>query len=220
MDRTDKLIAIVGAGPGIAQAVARLFGKEGYAIALIARNEEKLKVLQSELFDAGYRAHIFVADAAKEKSLKLAFEKIEDQIGEVSVLLYNAARLKKLNIIEESPKSVADDLKINLGGAMTSVEAIFTPMKVKDKGTLLFTGGGLALQPYPEYGSLSIGKAALRSYAHQLSHELRFTDIKVGTVTIRGLVSPDDKKYNPTAIAQEFWKLHSQKGKDQVEVIY
>lgn len=220
MDRTDKLIAIVGAGPGIAQAVARLFGQEGYAIALISRSTDKLKVLQSELFDAGYRAHIFAADAADKKSLKAAFKKIEDQIGEVSVLLYNAARLKKLNIMEESPENIADDLKVNLGGALTSVEAVFTPMKVKDKGTLLFTGGGLALQPYPDYGSLSIGKAAIRSYVQQLSHELRFTDIKVGTVTIRGFVSPEDKKYNPELIAQEFWKLHTQKGKDQVEIIY
>jgi short-subunit dehydrogenase len=220
MDRTDKLIAIVGAGAGISQAVAHLFGKEGYAIALIARSEDKLKLLQSELFDAGYRAHIFIADAANEQSLKAAFQKIEDQVGEVSVLLYNAARLKKLNIMEESPDNIADDLKINLGGALTCVKAVFTPMKVKDKGTLLFTGGGLALQPYPDYGSLSIGKAAIRSYVQQLSHELRFTDIKVGTVTVRGHVSPDDPKYNPIAIAGEFWKLHTQKGKDQVEVIY
>ncbi|MEQ9301276.1 MAG: SDR family NAD(P)-dependent oxidoreductase [Cyclobacteriaceae bacterium] len=220
MDRTDKLIAIVGAGPGISQAVAHLFGMEGYAIALIARSEEKLKVLQSELFDTGYRAHIFIADAANRKSLKTAFKKIEDQIGEVSVLLYNAARLKKLNILEESFTNIADDLKINLGGAMQSVKSVITPMKVKDHGTLLFTGGGLAIQPYPDYGSLSIGKAAIRSYVQQLAHELRFTDIKVGTVTIRGFVTPEDEKYNPAAIAKEFWKLHCDKEKENVEIIY
>jgi short-subunit dehydrogenase len=220
MDRTDKLITIVGAGAGISQAVAHLFGKEGYAIALIARSEEKLKILQSELFAAGYHAHIFTADAANEKSLKTAFRKIEDQIGEVSVLLYNAARLKKLNIMEESFDNITEDLKVNLGGAMTSVKSILTPMKVKNKGTLLFTGGGLAIQPYPDYGSLSIGKAVIRSYVQQLSHELRFTEIKVGTVTIRGMVSPEDEKYSPAAIAPEFWRLHAQKGKDQVEVIY
>ena len=220
MDRTDKLIAIVGAGPGIAQAVAAKFGKEGYAIALIARNKDKLMTLQSALFEAGYRAHIFVADASNEDALKEAFHKIEDQVGEVSVLLYNAALLKKLNIMEESPHNIADDLKVNLGGALTSVAAVFTPMKVKDKGTLLFTGGGLSLNPHPDFGSLSIGKAAIRSYVFQLSHQLRFTDIKVGTVTIRGRVSPDDAKYNPVAIANEFWKLHSQKGKDQVEIVY
>ena len=53
MDRVQKLIAIVGAGPGISQAVAHKFGKEGYAIALIARNTERLKSLQNELFEAG-----------------------------------------------------------------------------------------------------------------------------------------------------------------------
>lgn len=210
----------MGAGPGISQAVAARFGKEGYAIALIARNKDRLMSLQHELFEAGYRAHVFEADAASEEALKVAFHKIEDQVGEVSVLLYNAARLKKLNIMGESPHNIADDLKVNLGGALTSVAAVFTPMKVKDKGTLLFTGGGLSLHPHPDYASLSIGKAAIRNYVYQLSHELRFTDIKVGTVTIRGVVSTADSKYNPSAIANEFWKLHSQKGKDQVEIVY
>lgn len=220
MDRVQKLIAIVGAGPGISQAVAHKFGKEGYAIALIARNTDRLKSLQNELFEAGYQACMFEADAGDQASLKRAFNKIEDQVGEVSVLLYNAARMKKLNILEESPDNIAEDLKINFGGALTSVKAVMTPMKVKDQGTLLFTGGGLALQPYPEYGSLAIGKAAIRNFVQQLSHELRFTDIKVGTVTIRGFVHPDDEKFNPEAIAEEFWKLHTQKGKENVEIVY
>ncbi len=220
MDRVQKLIAIVGAGPGISQAVAHRFGQEGYAIALIARNTDKLKSLQNELFEAGYKSHIFEADAADQVALKAAFGRIEDQVGEVSVLMYNAARLKKLNILEESPDNIAEDLKVNFGGALTSVKSVLTPMKVKDHGTLLFTGGGLALQPYPEYGSLAIGKAAIRSFVLQLSHELRFTDIKVGTVTIRGFVSPEDEKFNPAAIAEEFWKLHCQKGKENVEVVY
>ncbi len=220
MDRTQKLIAIIGAGTGISQAVAQRFGKEGYAIALVARNEEKLRSLQQELFEQEYQAHIFVADAADKASLEAAIDRIEDQVGEISVMLYNAARLKKVNVLEETAESILDDMKINIGGALTAVQKVLTPMKVKDKGTLLFTGGGLALTPHSDYSSLAIGKAALRNLVHQVAHALRFTDIKVGTVTVRGIVSEQDQKYNPQLIAEEFWKLHSQKGKDEVEIYY
>ena len=35
-------------------------------------------------------------------------------------------------------------------------------------GSLLFTGGGLALAPSPEYTALSVGKAGLRAFAQAL----------------------------------------------------
>ena len=41
-------IAIVGANPGLGAAVARKFGREGFAVALIARNWTKLEALEKD----------------------------------------------------------------------------------------------------------------------------------------------------------------------------
>jgi hypothetical protein len=41
-------------------------------------------------------------------------------------------------------------------------------MTERGSGTILFTGGGFALEPHPEYLSLSIGKAGIRALAHGL----------------------------------------------------
>lgn len=45
----NKLVTIIGAGPGISRAVALRFGKEGYTIGLIARREINLKAMVEEL---------------------------------------------------------------------------------------------------------------------------------------------------------------------------
>jgi NADP-dependent 3-hydroxy acid dehydrogenase YdfG len=37
-----KTIVVVGFGPGISTAVAEKFGSSGFAVALVARNEERL----------------------------------------------------------------------------------------------------------------------------------------------------------------------------------
>lgn len=44
-----KTIAIVGAGPGLGLSIAKKFGKNGFQVALVARNEEKLNQLVAVL---------------------------------------------------------------------------------------------------------------------------------------------------------------------------
>ncbi|MGO4427734.1 SDR family NAD(P)-dependent oxidoreductase, partial [Streptomyces sp. MCAF7] len=46
-------IAIIGAGPGLGAAVARRFGREGYGIALISRDQDRLDALAAELGEEG-----------------------------------------------------------------------------------------------------------------------------------------------------------------------
>lgn len=217
---SEKIIAIVGAGSGISQAVAEKFGSEGFTIVLIARTLEKLQNIQKYLFDKGYPCYYFEADATKEKSLKKAFKKISDQLGDVDVLVYNAAKHRRLNILEESIDNLAEDFKVNVGGALACIKLVLTPMKIHNSGTILLTGGGLAIKPHPDYCSLALGKAGIRNLTLQLAHQLHSTDIKVGTVTIDGIVTSTDPKYNPTEIAKQFWKIHSQSGKNIVEIPY
>ena len=51
-------IAVFGAGPGLGQAVARRFAREGYAVTLVGRRPEPLELLASDLTSAGATAHV------------------------------------------------------------------------------------------------------------------------------------------------------------------
>ncbi|MEH7417355.1 SDR family NAD(P)-dependent oxidoreductase [Neobacillus drentensis] len=57
---TGKILLIVGAGPGISLNTARKFGKEGFNVALIARNMESLQKYENELKDDGIAAKDFL----------------------------------------------------------------------------------------------------------------------------------------------------------------
>ena len=54
-------IAIVGAGPGVGLAIARIFGSRGFAVALVARNRDKLDGLVTQLAAEGVSAAAFQA---------------------------------------------------------------------------------------------------------------------------------------------------------------
>lgn len=216
----EKIIVIVGMGGGISYGVALKFGRQGYKVIMISRNVEKLKAYQEMLANDGIEAAYVSADAGSQAQLTKAFAWVRETHGHPEVLFYNAAHFKDKNILRETPASIANDIKINVGGALHCVKQVIRPMKKWNKGTLLFTGGGLALQPHPNYGSLAIGKAALHSLVKQLIFELNYTHIKVGTVVVKGFVKADDLKYNPTAIADQFWQLHAQTGKGRNIIEY
>lgn len=216
-----KIITIVGMGPGNGMGIARRFGREGFTVAMISRNEEKLQKLQGELKKAGINAYYFVGDASIEDSLKNAFQSLKEKLGNTDVLIYNAARLKMRNILEERFDSLVTDFKVNVAGVLTAVQEVLPAMHAKKEGTILVTGGHLGIEPHKDLASLSIGKGALINLVKILAAELTPKNIHVASVIICGIIKPEDEKYNPSAIAENYWKLYIQKKEDfEVEILY
>jgi NAD(P)-dependent dehydrogenase (short-subunit alcohol dehydrogenase family) len=81
-------------------------------------------------------------------------------------------------------------------------------MKARRAGVILFTGGGLALNP--GYGvnvlSLVAGKAGLRGLGLALHEALKPDGIHVGMVTIAGMVA-HGTAFDPDRIAERYWDL-------------
>ncbi|MDX2241365.1 MAG: SDR family NAD(P)-dependent oxidoreductase [Leptolyngbyaceae cyanobacterium bins.302] len=213
------VFVIVGMGEGLSMAIARHFAQAGFVIAMIARNETKLQGFQAMLQAEGIESHYFVADAGDRAGLEVAFAAIQKQLGDPSVLVYNAAAPRMQNVLQESFETLVDNFKTNVAGALVAVQAVLPAMQAQNQGTILLTGGGFALNPHPDFASLAIGKAGIRSLAKSLALALKETKIRVGTITICGIVNPDDPKYSPDLIAEQFWAFHTIEESD-FEVVY
>ena len=134
----NQLITIVGMGKGISLGIAKRFAKEGFSVAMISRNEERLQVFQSNLNAEGFDTHYFVADVSNEESLKNAFQKIKSELGDCQVLVYNAAALKSGNILKENFSSLVDDFKVNTAAALAATQEVLPAMEAKQEGSILF----------------------------------------------------------------------------------
>lgn len=219
--RSGKACVIVGAGAGVSMGVARKFGREGFVPVLVARKAEALEGYVSELKEAGIaEAYGFAGDASDFEGIKATFAKIKEQVGEISVLHYNAAVLKSVPPSQVDPQDLINEFAVNVAGALACAQQVIPAMKAARQGTILFTGGGLALNPAAAYASLAIGKAGIRSLAYSLGGELESEGIQVATVTITGFVQPGTH-FDPDLIAEAFWQLHSQpEGQRQREIVY
>jgi len=55
--------------------------------------------------------------------------------------------------------------------------------------------------------------------AKMLAEALKPEGIRVGTVTICGIVNPSDPKYNPDSIAENYWNFYA-KPESDAEIVY
>lgn len=211
-----KVLSIIGVGPGISLGVARRFGREGFAIALISRNLARLQGYVNELAADGIEAAAFQYDPADSASVVAALKQVESQIGPTSVLHYNAAALRQATLLQETADSLVNDFRVNVANAVTAVNAVRSQM-VSGEGAVLLTGGGLAYMTVPDRASLTFGKVGTLTLAKLLSRTLRADGIYVGTVTVNGFVQPTAEKHTPGNIADEFWKLYTDRSAVEVK---
>ncbi|WP_343317862.1 SDR family NAD(P)-dependent oxidoreductase [Arthrobacter sp. TMP15] len=213
----NKYVAVVGAGPGVSAGVARKFGANGFTIILLARNPESLALRVSELQDAGIQAHGIVADVSDEQSLKSAFARIHSEHGTLDALVYNAGANTIANPSVLDPMDLTKDFSVNVVGALICAQLVAPAMIAHGSGSILFTGGLLALNPVASRASAAISKAGLRNLAFTLAEEFAKHGLKVGTVTIGGAVA-SGTFFDPDLIAEAYWDLHS--GKAAGEILY
>lgn len=198
---------IIGYGPGVGDAVAKMFAREGYSLSLIARNQEKVAEAASKFNSHGGRAQAFSADAGDDRSLTAALQSARSAFGDAEVLVYNAAFWRPGPALDLTADLLIQDLRICVAGALTAARFVAGPMRARSRGSILFTGGGLALYPSASAPSLSIGKAAIRSLSLMLASELVGSGIRVGTVTIAGTVAPNTS-LSAERVAEAFLGLH------------
>lgn len=214
----DKpLLVIVGAGPGVSAAVARKFGSHGFKVVLLARKRASLDLQIAELQKKSIEAYGVVADALVPDSLRAAFNQIKKEYGVPDVLVYNAGANTISNPSDLKEQDLLSDFGVNVVGALVSSQQVIPEMVARKKGTILFTGGMLALRPVASRASASMSKAGLRNLAFTLADELSSHGVAVATVTIGGVVKPGTF-FDPDLIAECYWDLHTKR--DQVEALY
>jgi short-subunit dehydrogenase len=188
-----KTIAIVGAGPGLGMSIAKKFGQNGFHVALIARNEEKLNQLVMELEQLGIEATSFQADILNKDQIGLTFAAIKEKYGFIDVLEYSPTPSidTVAPAIDVTKENALYQFQFNVLGAISSIREVLPDMLDKQSGALLFTTGGAAVNPVPMMGNVGIAVSGLRNYIFNLNSELKDKGIYAGHISIGIWMQPN-----------------------------
>ena len=176
---------VIGAGPGIGRAVAARFAAEGLAVALIARSADTVKSVGATLPG---RVVPLTADVADEAALRAPFDQAATELGPPDVVVHNAAVIRPDAVGELSAAELLATFAVNAGSVLTAATHVAPGMAERGRGTFVVTGG--MPEPKPEYVSLSIGKAAVRTVVELLDATYGPAGVHVAPVTVGGPVAP------------------------------
>jgi short-subunit dehydrogenase len=203
-------IAVIGAGPGLGAAVARRFGREGYDVALIARDQARLDALAADLAGNGVTARGFAADVRVPKALQAALDAAHATLSPVEILQYSPVPHPDFMrpVLETTPADLIGPLEFSVHGPVAAVQQVLPGMRALGRGTILFVNGGTAVVPHPDRAGTSIAFAAESAYGRLLHDTLAPEGIHVAQLIIPGAIVPGHPRKDPAVLADTLWSMH------------
>lgn len=193
-------IAIVGAGPGLGLSLAKIFGRHGFTVALIARNKDRLDGLVTELTASGITAAAFPADTTNPAQLTAALQDAAARLGRIDVLEFSPhAGLAMVQPEDVTLDALRPQVDALLYGAVAAVQAVLPAMREAGSGTLLLTTGGGAIDPYPMLATANIAQAYQRNWALNLHKTLAADGIYAANIAINLMIADQAPKASRTA---------------------
>ena len=197
------VIAIIGAGPGLGAAVARRFGREGFSIALIARNQSKLDAMAAELTADGFTARAYSADVLTPVSLEAALARAEAELGAITALQYSPlpSRDYLKPVLEMTPELALEALQFSAIGLIHAARAVLPAMRAAGSGSIILINGGT-----------SVAFPAESAYGEMLHDALAGEGIRVNQLVIPGGIPQLQLDNGIDGVADRIWDLHAVAG--------
>lgn len=211
-----KTIVIIGAGPGLGLSLAKKFGKNGFRVAVISRNAEKLEKMVSELQKLNIESKFYAADVTDLSALQQALQAAKQDFGRMDVLEFSPYAGPEIfrHVLETTPENVLEQVNSYLLPAIQSVNEVLPDMLDQGSGAILFTTGLSAMVPMAPLGNVGIVMTGARNYAANLHHELKEKGIYVGHLSIGAFIQAGTDG-DPDLIAEAWYGLYEKK--DQFE---
>lgn len=236
----SRTIAIFGAGTGLGRSVAHRFGREGFRVALVARNQDRLDELVADLGRHGIEAAGFTADLVDRDRLPATVTAIEDRFGPIEVMEYApssvgwVSRMVVSDVLDADALDYALDLLLRSPVALT--HRLLPGMLDRGSGGLLYGIAASGIHPYPGTGNFGPALAAVRNHALALNVALAGKNVYAGVLAVGALVQgsaaqrefdsgagdyaervTEPERLNPDDLADTYWDMYVRR--DRAEAV-
>ena len=220
-----------GAGPGLGQAVARRYAREGYAVVLVARSREPLDLLAKDLTSAGATAHVITADLSHTDATPRLAEQTRAKAGNLDALYYAPTPADGfVSATNLTPQHAQNFMPLSFYTLLALVREFLPHMLEQGDGAILTAQGASSVQGLPNMSGPGPAQAAQRNYLQSLHAEVAAKGVYVGMLYIgaaiensafhtemekaKALGDPvwEMPTVDPAYLADRLWAMHSTKG--------
>ncbi len=209
---------ITGVGEGTGAALVRRFARGGYKVAMLARNQERLKLLEHEIPDS----KAYLCDVGNIDMLLNTVEAVRNDMGDPNVLIHNAVSATFQSFLEADPKDLEKNFRVNTTSLLYLARELAPAMIEAGQGAIMVTGNTAALRGIPNTAVFAPTKAAQRILSESLARDLGPKGVHVAYITIDAVIDtpwtrepfhpdkPDEFFSKPNAIADEVFHVAHQ----------
>jgi NADP-dependent 3-hydroxy acid dehydrogenase YdfG len=187
-----EVVVVTGASAGVGRAAARAFAREGSAVALLARGEERLEAARRELEGFGARAIAIPTDVADAEQVDAAAARAERELGPIDCWVNNAMATVFAPIRLTTPDEFRRATEVTYLGSVWGTMAALDRMLPRDRGVIVQVGSALAYRGIPLQGAYCGAKHATQGFLESLRSELMHaqSNVRVTMVQMPALNTP------------------------------
>jgi short-subunit dehydrogenase len=174
---------VTGASSGIGAAIAAELASRGFSLLLVARREERLRTLATEItseYDVG--AEVIACDLGREDER----DRLQSELGgrgrAVEVLVNNAGFGHQADFARSPRERMVEMVKLNVEAVVDLTSRFLTPMVERGRGSVINVASVGAFQPLPGSAVYGASKAFVLSFSEAVRTELRGSGVTVTAV--------------------------------------
>ncbi|MDR5763050.1 SDR family oxidoreductase [Caballeronia sp. LZ035] len=169
----SKVAVVTGGGAGVGRATAEEFARQGFDVALLAREPERLRRAASELEDAyGVRVLPLPTDVADAQAVEAAATHVEDMLGPIDVWINVAMATVFAPVSALTPEEIERGTKVTYLGQVHGMRAALARMRRRNRGTIVNVGSALGYRSVPLQSIYCGAKFAIRGFTDALRSEI------------------------------------------------
>lgn len=199
-------LLLIGAGPGLGEAIAKRFAAADYAVGLIARDDAMLTQMSDALTGAGATCFVARADVTHPDELREAIDSLGALLGTPDVVVSNTSMFVEATPTEVTLKQFEAVWRVACVSSVIALQQVVPAMRDAGRGVFLMPGTPLALKPWPPGAALGAAKAAARNFVMNAAVELAPEGVHAGVITIDGVIKAGTD-FDPAKIADRFFDV-------------
>jgi short-subunit dehydrogenase len=180
-----KVVVVTGASAGVGRATVEEFAKQGYDVALLARDPERLEHAAAELrAKHGVRALAIPTDVADAEAVEAAATRAEDELGPIDVWVNVAMATVFAPVSMLTAAEVQRGTQVTYLGQVHGMMAALSRMRQRNRGTIVNVGSALAYRSVPLQAVYCGAKSAIRGFTDSLRSEIIHDKLAVHLTTV------------------------------------
>jgi 3-oxoacyl-[acyl-carrier protein] reductase len=182
MSLSGRVAFVTGASQGIGRACALKLATEGAAVAVAARNLEKLNVLVSEITGTGGKAAACALDVTDEGQIKASIKSVIAQFGKIDILVNNAGITRDQLVMRMKRADWDAVLQTNLTSAYLCIQQVSSSMLKQRWGRIINIASVFGQMGQAGQANYSASKAGLIGRTMAIARELGSRNITCNAV--------------------------------------